>query len=120
MDHYTIALNLNPRNLPAQEGLQKLEQSTDTGLSGAGGGGGGGAGGGASSTAAGSAASERTYDIDMDGTSGDGGNALVFFTDMGFISVIHTRIMVLKGIWVFTSTRDRVIFGHISVLMTLI
>merc|ERR1712108_122269 len=70
MDHYTIALNLNPRNLPAQEGLQKLEQSTDTGLSG---GGGGGGGGGASSTAAGSAASERTYAIDMDGTSGDGG-----------------------------------------------
>ena len=79
MDHYTIALNLNPRNLPAQEGLQKLEQSTDTGLSGAGGGGGGGAGGGASSTAAGSVASERTYDIDMDGTSGDGGNALGFY-----------------------------------------
>ena len=93
MDHYTIALNLNPRNLPAQEGLQKLEQSTDTGLSGAGGGGGGGAGGGASSTAAGSAASERTYDIDMDGTSGDGGNALVFFTDLGFISLIYITIV---------------------------
>ena len=89
MDHYTIALNLNPRNLPAQEGLQKLEQSTDTGLSGAGGGGGG-AGGGASSTAAGSAASERTYDIDMDGTSGDGGNA-GFFTDMGYISLIYAE-----------------------------
>ena len=89
MDHYTIALNLNPRNLPAQEGLQKLEQSTDTGLSGAGGGGGG-AGGGASSTAAGSAASERTYAIDMDGTSGDGGNALVsyrFGVHFGFRNV---------------------------------
>ena len=84
MDHYTIALNLNPRNLPAQEGLQKLEQSTDTGLSGAGGGGGGGAGGGASSTAAGSAASERTYDIDMDGTSGDGGNALGFLWPISY------------------------------------
>ena len=49
MDHYTIALNLNPRNLPAQEGLQKLEQTTDT-------------------------VSERTgYDIDMDegANSGD-------------------------------------------------
>ena len=46
MDHYTIALNLNPRNVPAQEGLQKLEQTTDT-------------------------VSERTYDIDMD----EGGNS---------------------------------------------
>ena len=93
MDHYTIALNLNPRNLPAQEGLQKLEQSTDTGLSGAGGGGGGGAGGGASSTAAGSAASERTYDIDMDGTSGDGGNFFPFFAQVGFNSVVRVFIL---------------------------
>ena len=28
--------------------------------------------------------------------------------------------MILKGIWNFPSTRDRVIFGHISVLITLI
>jgi len=41
MDHYSIALNLNPRNVPAQEGLQKLEQATDT-------------------------VSDRTYDIEMD------------------------------------------------------
>ncbi|XP_071747469.1 anaphase-promoting complex subunit 7 [Lepeophtheirus salmonis] len=32
MEHYGIALNLDPKNLPAQEGLQKIEQSTDTPL----------------------------------------------------------------------------------------
>ena len=48
MDHYAIAVNLNPRNIGAQEGLQKLEQTTDT-------------------------VSERTYDIDMDeGNNSDG------------------------------------------------
>ena len=46
MDHYAIALNLNPRNIPAQEGLQKLEQATDT-------------------------ISDRTYDMDMDEMNSD-------------------------------------------------
>ena len=46
MDHYSIALNLNPRNVPAQEGLQKLEQATDT-------------------------VSDRAYDIDMDEANSD-------------------------------------------------
>ena len=46
MDHYAIALNLNPRNVPAQEGLQKLEQATDT-------------------------ITDRTYDMDMDEMNSD-------------------------------------------------
>ena len=46
MDHYAIALNLNPRNLPAQEGLQKLEQATDT-------------------------ITDRTYDMDMEEMNSD-------------------------------------------------
>ncbi len=29
MEHYSIALNLDPKNQPAQEGLQKMEQATD-------------------------------------------------------------------------------------------
>ena len=36
-----------------------------------------------------------------------------------FLSFPITRIMVLKGIWVFPSDQDRVIFGHIAVLLTL-
>ena len=46
MDHYAIALNLNPRNVPAQEGLQKLEQATDT-------------------------ITDRTFDMDMDEMNSD-------------------------------------------------
>ena len=46
MEHYTIALNLNPRNLPAQEGLQKLEQANDT-------------------------VSDRTYDLEMEEVNSD-------------------------------------------------
>ena len=46
MDHYATALNMNPRNLPAQEGLQKLEQATDT-------------------------ITDRTYDMDMDEMNSD-------------------------------------------------
>lgn len=32
MHHYNIALNLDPKNLSAQEGLQKMEHATDTAM----------------------------------------------------------------------------------------
>jgi anaphase-promoting complex subunit 7 len=32
MHHYSVALNLDPKNVPAQEGLQKMEHATDTAL----------------------------------------------------------------------------------------
>ena len=31
MHHYNVALNLDPKNISAQEGLQKMEHATDTG-----------------------------------------------------------------------------------------
>lgn len=30
MEHYTLALNLDPKNVSAHEGLQKIEQATDS------------------------------------------------------------------------------------------
>lgn len=46
MEHYSIALNLDPKNVPAQEGLQKMEQATDTTL-------------------------DATYDLDMEEINSD-------------------------------------------------
>ena len=48
MHHYNVALNLDPKNVPAQEGLQKMEHATDTAL-------------------------EATYDMEMEEANSDEG-----------------------------------------------
>ena len=46
MHHYNVALNLDPKNISAQEGLQKMEHATDTAM-------------------------EPTYDLEMDEMNSD-------------------------------------------------
>ena len=49
MHHYNVALNLDPKNTPAQEGLSKMEHATDTAL-------------------------EATYDMEMEEANSDEGD----------------------------------------------
>ena len=54
MHHYNVALNLDPKNVPAQEGLQKMEHATDTAL-------------------------EATYDMEMEEANSDEGLFTIFY-----------------------------------------
>ena len=62
-----------------------------------------------------------TCHSDLSNRRHTGENIFYHWTDgRDFFPKVTTRIMILKGIRNFPSTRDRVIFGQISVLMTLI
>ena len=70
MHHYNVALNLDPKNVPAQEGLQKMEHATDTAL-------------------------EATYDMEMEEANSDEGIFTIFYILVMFKIYKHFLINCL-------------------------